>query len=91
MVIPDEALRPEALKLIHELRDAGIAVDYALTPAKVGKQFQAADGLGARYAVVVGPEEWKTGSAKLKNLAAKTEEQVNIGDIVGRVTRRGAA
>ena len=91
VVIADEALRPEALQLIHQLRDAGIAVDYSLTPAKVGKQFEAADKLGARYAVVVGPDEWKTGAVKLKNLAAKTEEQVNIGEIVGRVTRRGAA
>src|SRR5204862_7288842 len=30
VVIADEALRPEALKLIHQLRDAGIAVDYSL-------------------------------------------------------------
>ena len=31
VVMTDEALRPQALQLIHELRDAGIAVDYALT------------------------------------------------------------
>src|SRR5437867_1155075 len=55
VVIADEALRPEALKLIHQLREAGIAVDYSLTPAKVGRQYEAADKLGARHAVLVGP------------------------------------
>jgi histidyl-tRNA synthetase len=86
VVIADEVLRPEALKLIHELRDAGIAVDYSLTPARVGKQFQAADGLDARYAIVIGPDEWKTAAVMLKNLAAKTEEKVAVADLKKRIS-----
>ena len=78
VVIADETLRAEALKLIHQLRDAGIAVDYAFTETKVGKQFQSASAGGARYALVVGSEEWKAGEVKLKNLAAETEERVSI-------------
>ena len=78
VIIADETLRAEALKLIHQLRDAGIAVDYAFAPAKVGKQFQTASALGARYALVIGPDEWKSGEVKLKNLTAETEERVNI-------------
>jgi histidyl-tRNA synthetase len=81
VVIADEALRPEALKLIHQLRDAGIAVDYGFTPTKVGKQFQAASASGAQYAVVVGPEEWKSGEVKLKNLRSETEERVNVSRV----------
>ncbi len=77
-MIADETLRAEALKLIHQLRDAGIAVDYAFTETKVGKQFQSASAGGARYALVVGSEEWKAGEVKLKNLAAETEERVSI-------------
>ena len=90
VVIADEALRNEALQLIHQLRDAGIAIDYALTPAKVGKQFQAASAAGARFALVVGPEEWKTGEVKLKNLATEKEERIKIADIAGRVTKTDA-
>jgi histidyl-tRNA synthetase len=78
IVITDETLRAEALKLIHQLRDAGIAVDYAFTETKVGRQFQSASAAGARYALVVGPEEWKAGEVKLKNLTAETEERVTI-------------
>ncbi|MGO9526633.1 MAG: histidine--tRNA ligase [Verrucomicrobiia bacterium] len=78
VVIADEALRAEALKLIHQLRDAGIAVDYAFTETKVGKQFQSASAVGARYALVIGPDEWKSGEVKLKNLAAETEERVTV-------------
>jgi len=74
-------VRPAALKLAHDLRDAGCAVEYSLTPAKVGKQFQAASGLGARYAVVIGPEEWNNGQVKLKDLASGVETPVAITEL----------
>jgi histidyl-tRNA synthetase len=85
VVIADEALRNEALRLIHQLREAGIAIDYALTPAKVGKQFQAASAAGARFALLVGPEEWKTGEVKLKNLVTEKEERVKISEVAGKL------
>lgn len=81
VVIADEALRPAALALIHELREAGIAIDYPLTPAKVGKQFQAASASGARFALTVGPDEWKTGEVKLKTLATGSEERVQTDEV----------
>jgi histidyl-tRNA synthetase len=85
VIIADETLRPASLQLIHDLRDAGVASDYSLTPAKVGKQFQAASTLGARWAVVVGPEEWATGEVMLKNLASGTQERVKTTDLAGRI------
>src|SRR5437870_3543265 len=43
--IADEALRADSLKLIHDLRAAGLVVDYPLTPAKSDKQFKRAQEL----------------------------------------------
>ncbi len=71
VVIADEAQRPQALGLISRLREAGIAADYPLSPAKINKQFKAADQTLARFALVVGSEYPEL---KLKNLAARTEE-----------------
>jgi histidyl-tRNA synthetase len=82
VVIADESLRADALRLIHKLRDAGIAVDYSLTPAKVAKQFQNASALEARFALVVGPEEWPAGEVKLKDLATQKEQRLKIADLV---------
>src|SRR5664280_1754719 len=82
VVIADEVLRGEALKLIHQLRDSGIAIDYAFTPAKVGKQFQAASASGARFALVVGPEEWKTDEVKLKNLTTGEEKRLKTEEVI---------
>jgi histidyl-tRNA synthetase len=86
VVIADELLRPVALKLVHDLRDAGVSVDYPLTPSKMGKQFQTAAGLGARYAIVVGTDEWSAGEVTLKNLAQQTQERVKLADLKGRIS-----
>ncbi|MEQ1859730.1 MAG: ATP phosphoribosyltransferase regulatory subunit, partial [Chthoniobacteraceae bacterium] len=74
VVIAKEERRADALALVQRLRDAGLRADFPLTPAKVGKQFQAAENLGARHAVLVG-DEWP--QVKLKTLA--TREEVVLG------------
>ena len=86
VVIADEVLRTEAVKLIHGLRDAGIAVDYALAPTRVGKQFEVAVAAGARFALTIGPDEWSTGEVKLKNLSAGTEELVKISELNSKLS-----
>jgi histidyl-tRNA synthetase len=70
VVVAEEALRTEALGLVQSLREAGWRTDYAFGAAKVGKQFQAAETLGAEYAVVVGAE-WPM--VKVKTLATRDE------------------
>jgi histidyl-tRNA synthetase len=54
VVVADEGYRLRALGLVQKLRTAGFRVDFPLAPAKVGKQFQAAEAAQARLAVVVG-------------------------------------
>ena len=49
VLIEDEALRPISLKLVHDLRAAGYAVEYPLTPAKPDKQFKRAQELKVAY------------------------------------------
>ncbi len=71
VVVADEARRAQALKLVTDLRRAGISVDFALNPAKVAKQFQNAEKCGARFALVVGGE---FPELKIKVLASRSEE-----------------
>src|SRR5437764_14440048 len=56
VVIAKEQCRADALGQIQQLRDRGYLVDYPLTSEKVGKQFQLAEQLGARVAVLFGDE-----------------------------------
>jgi histidyl-tRNA synthetase len=71
VVVADEARRATALAAVTRLREAGVAVDYSLAPAKVTKQFQRAEASGARFALVVG-HEWP--EFRLKVLSSRCEE-----------------
>jgi len=71
VIVADETRRTEALGLVQELRDAGERVDFSFGPAKIGKQFQIAEQLGATFAIVVG-QEWPV--VKVKTLATRQEE-----------------
>jgi histidyl-tRNA synthetase len=70
VVVAEETRRLEALGVVQALREAGWRTDYALSAAKVGKQFQTAETLGAQFAVVVGAE-WP--QLKVKQLATREE------------------
>jgi histidyl-tRNA synthetase len=51
VLIEDESLRAQSLKLIHDLRARGFAVEYPLTPAKPDKQFKRAQELKVAHTV----------------------------------------
>ncbi|MEP6956728.1 MAG: histidine--tRNA ligase [Chthoniobacterales bacterium] len=73
VVIAKEERRGDAWKMVQALRDAGYRVDYPIAPAKVGKQFQMAEQLGARVALLLG-DEWP--EVKLKNMSTGSQEVV---------------
>lgn len=78
IVIADETRRPEAVGLAQALRERGTLTDYCLQPVKVGRQFQQAEAVGARYAVVIG-QEWP--QVRVKILAERTEKIMSKDDL----------
>ncbi|MEO7931953.1 MAG: histidine--tRNA ligase [Chthoniobacterales bacterium] len=78
VIIASEERRADALKLVQQLRDAGRRVDYSLTPAKIGKQFQIAEQLGAAVAIIIG-DEWPL--LKVKNLTTREEKIVTRDEL----------
>jgi histidyl-tRNA synthetase len=74
VVIADESRRAEALQIVQTCRELGLSTDFPLKSAKVGKQFQEAENLGAIHAVVIG-QEWP--QIKLKHLATRAEQTLD--------------
>ncbi|EEF57229.1 histidine--tRNA ligase [Pedosphaera parvula] len=81
-LIEDETLRPDSLKLIQDLRSAGFAVDYSLTPAKPDKQFKRAQEIKAAFTIKV--ERTPSGElmARAKNLQSREEKVSAPSEIV---------
>lgn len=82
IVIAKEERRADALAQVQSLRDAGYRVDHSLAPAKVGKQFQTAEQLGARVAILFG-DEWP--QVALKNLATGKQELIDCGSLLAQL------
>jgi histidyl-tRNA synthetase len=81
-VIAKEARRLDAMAQIQQLRDRGYRVEYPLASEKVGKQFQIAEQLGARVAVLYG-DEWP--EVKLKMLASGEQVSIPHEEILARL------
>jgi histidyl-tRNA synthetase len=73
VVIAKEERRADALAQIQQLRDRGYRIDYPLTSTKVARQFQAAEDLGARVALLYG-DEWP--DVKIKDMGTGEQELV---------------
>ena len=79
---------PHVVQLAHELRDAGLRVEYALSPQAVGKQLKLADARQARLAVVVGPDEWARSEVTMKDLRSGSQESVPADSLVNAIKAR---
>jgi len=85
VAIFDEDSRPAAMALAARLRAAGLRVEVSYEAGKIGKQFKHADRLGARVALVIGPEERAQNAAALKDLRTGAQAVVPIEGIEARV------
>jgi histidyl-tRNA synthetase len=79
---------PDVQALAHELRDAGLRVEYALNRQPVGKQLNLANDRNARLAVVVGPEERARGEIVIKDLRTGSQETVPLQSTVDIIKAR---
>src|SRR5947207_3545581 len=69
------------LKLAHELRDRGVAVEYALRDAPIRKQLELAVARGAPRAVIVGPDERKAKVAVVRDLKSGRQRKVALSQV----------
>jgi histidyl-tRNA synthetase len=71
-----EAARDEAVRLAAGLRQAGISTIAATGSKSLKAQMRQANALGARYAVIIGDEELKTGLATVRDMLQASQQAV---------------
>jgi len=69
VLIEDENLRADSLKLVHDLRAAGYAVEYPLTPAKADKQFKRAQELKVAHTAKLENDDY----VRIRNVTTRNE------------------
>ena len=85
VTIGDEA-RSHALRTVVELRGAGLSVMYELRERRVSSQLKSADQLGARWAVIIGPDELASDEARLRDMASGDERSIGFDGLVTALT-----
>ena len=71
----------EAIKLVSELRNNNISVDFDMTNKKFTKQMEKASKL-ADYALILGEDEIKANQISIKNLAESTQETISRNELI---------
>jgi histidyl-tRNA synthetase len=90
-LIEDEALRDASLALIQDLRSAGCAVDYPLTPAKPDKQFKRALETKALNTVKLERAADEQLLVRLRSLRTREERLVSTSEAVQAIKREAMA
>ncbi|WP_193183428.1 histidine--tRNA ligase [Nisaea sediminum] len=80
-VIPvGEEASISAIKLSHDLRKAGLAVEMGYS-GNLGKRMKRANKLGASHAVILGETELENGVATVRDLDSGTQTEIALGKI----------
>lgn len=86
-VIPvGDAAEMPALKLAHELRHAGFAVEMGYS-GNVGKRMRRANKINARAALILGEDELARHAATLRDLDSGEQVEVPLSEIGDRLAR----
>ena len=80
--------RTEALKVANSLRLENLRVEIGHEQKTLKSLMRRADKLGCRYVLILGEEELNKGSAILRDMGTKTQEEVALGQALEVLTEK---
>jgi histidyl-tRNA synthetase len=83
----NDEVRQHTLSITAKLRNARIPSDVDVKRKSLAKQLEYANSLGIPYALIVGPQELKSGQFKLRDMKKRTEETLTLDGIITRISR----
>ncbi len=79
-------MREEAVKIASRLRDE-LSVDIDLMNRKLEKILKYAGDIGARYTIIVGPEDLKKREVTVRNMESGKQKKVRIENLRGEMIK----
>lgn len=74
--------------LLDELRRAGVHADMDFRAASLKAHLRQADRLGVLYTILLGDDEVTKGSATLRNMQTKAQEDVSFSELTSTLLTR---
>ena len=78
----------EAYRMVNQLHLEGIRAELDYEGKSLKSQMRRADKLKARYVLILGEEELKRGTAVLRNMESKIQEEIPVQDIVNTLRKK---
>ena len=82
----NDEVRQQTLSIAARLRNARIPSDVDVKRKSLAKQLEYANSLGIPYALIVGPQELKSGQFKLRDMKKRAEETLTLDEIITRIS-----
>jgi histidyl-tRNA synthetase len=83
--------RDWAFPLVHRLRHKGISAEIEGEPRSLKSQMRRADKLRAAAVLIIGDDELQKGTAALRNMIDKTQEEISLVNIEAELTASKAS
>ncbi|WP_088810033.1 MULTISPECIES: histidine--tRNA ligase [Listeria] len=87
VIVASEEAELEAVKIVNQLRNAGISADKDYQKRKFKAQMKDANRKEAKYTVIIGEEELASGEYPLKNMETGEQISVSAEELVSRLTK----
>ncbi len=68
-------------EIAKELRDFGLNAEYDLLDRPLGKQLEYVNSKGIRFAIVIGENEIKSGTIKLRDMQTGSEKEIELRNL----------
>ena len=85
LITMDKELEADGFALASQLRRQGVSVDMPYS-GNVTKKMKRADKQGAAFVILLGSDEWASGSVQLKSLATGETETIAVDALIARLT-----
>lgn len=85
LVIPFDECVDDGIKLVAELRSAGVKTFLYTEKGRLGRKFGYADNLDIPYTIVVGQNEVETGRYGLKDMKSGDQEDMTVEEIIEKL------
>jgi len=82
ITVMNDEFEPQAIRILNQLRQAGIKAEKDYTGRSARAQMKYADKIGAKAVIFLGEDEVKNGFLTLRNMHSKEQIQVENQDII---------
>lgn len=83
-----EDAKKAAFTYVHSLRDAGFRAEIDYLARSVKSQLKTADRFKARFTIVLGEDELKKGTARIKNMETGEQAEICLTELVEKMAEK---